>query len=378
MSMFYELMMKNKTKIMYATIKGSLTENDDVFSGFSASNYLQLQQSLSNINNFEIQVKIRTAEGTTFYRCIFGSLETRELTLAQGSSSKLLLQLGNNGSSYAVELTGTTNLQPLTDYYIRVIYNNGTFSLLLSSDGINWNNEGSVTYTISTVTFIFGNGWNLGTYYWRGSIDLPNSYIKLGATKYNLQAVVGYTIVGSPTIIDEVLINPTDKQNTIQTAEALDVGNGSFEMQFCLLNPTVKGTPLFRIVGNNGSRCTFSATNTFNLYPNYQTDSSVVLRALGNFWSSAINNSAQKVYLRIKCTGKDSNNEYPFIFSASTDSMTWNTTTVISSLPLATGKITYCSSYASYQTGYVVGYDLDLKETWIKKDGKLWFNGQQA
>ena len=54
MSMFHELMMRKKEQIMYATIKGTLTENDGIFSGFSASNYLALQQNFAPEGSWEV------------------------------------------------------------------------------------------------------------------------------------------------------------------------------------------------------------------------------------------------------------------------------------------------------------------------------------
>ena len=60
MSMFYELMMRKKEQIMYATIKGSLTENDGVFSGFAYNNYLATQEIFDYSKDFEIVLKINT------------------------------------------------------------------------------------------------------------------------------------------------------------------------------------------------------------------------------------------------------------------------------------------------------------------------------
>lgn len=50
-----------------------------------------------------------------------------------------------------------------------------------------------------------------------GSIDLNQSYIKINNTKYRLQAVVGYTVVGSPTIVDGVA-SGFSSDNKIKTA----------------------------------------------------------------------------------------------------------------------------------------------------------------
>ena len=62
MSMFHELMMRKKEEIMYATIKGTLTNTDGVISGFSSSNYLEVQGLYDFSQPFEIKLKMRTTD----------------------------------------------------------------------------------------------------------------------------------------------------------------------------------------------------------------------------------------------------------------------------------------------------------------------------
>ncbi|MBP5404105.1 MAG: hypothetical protein J6Y17_03335 [Elusimicrobiaceae bacterium] len=361
---------------------------DGVASGFSSSDYVTVTP-FSALATDEVVEKITFTTGTiSGNQWILGRSQNSVLLgVYINSSGKLRIPfIENNGSAISCNLDYV--LSANTSYSVIVVRStNGTLTSTL------YDNQETVLDTASTtaqyaftgtgniflgVTASGGHGNSFD-----GSIDLNHTYIKVNGQpwfgicpievqKHQLMGPVGYEEVGSPTITDGVLISPTDKQNTIKTSQVLNVGDSSWEMQFKVLNPTVKGCALFRVNGNTNTRCTFSSTNTFNLYPDYQSDSSVVLRALENFWSNAVDNQAPVVYLKISCIGKV-DNSYPFIFAASLDGNSWTTQQIISSVPLASGAISYCSSYNSYQTGTSVGYDLDLNETYIKVNGKLWF-----
>lgn len=353
---------------------------NNVVSDFSSNDYVKIS-SADTTKNWVLDICFTTPKSiiegfntTLFYVNNNSSIKTNVKMVEYANYYNLSIDMTSDGSNY--NIASDSHFLPYSldinkTYYLRITFDKTKYCIYFSYNGITYN---LIKTFVSSQCWenndiIFGKALDQYSYSWHGSINMNYTYT---------QNLVGYTVVGSPTITDGVLIAPTDKENTIKTTEALDVGDESFEMQFCILNPTKKGVALFRVNGNNNTRCTFSSTNTFNLYPDYQTDSSVVLRALGTFWNNVINNSEQKVYLKVACLGKNSNNEYPFVFSCSTDGITWQTKTVMSSLPLATGVIMYCSSWGSYPSGSSVEYDLDLKETWIKINNKLWFNGQEG
>lgn len=208
MSMFHELMMRKKEQTMYATIKGTLTDNNGVFSGFDYNNYLATQEVLDTSKDFEICIKANTGTMTNSFRAIFRN----NFGLNAGGVGFVVGLVGNvdnkRTSTYIIDSSGNqivngqkgiTYFHNDTDYYFKFsqkINNNNTYTIKLesSTNGINWTIENNWTSSLSIrnsgqgVAFGGGN-LNQTTQFWSGSIDLPNSYIKLGATKYKIVAV---------------------------------------------------------------------------------------------------------------------------------------------------------------------------------------------
>lgn len=185
MSLLKSFLME-KINYMYATIKGSPTENDGVFSEFSSSNYLELQEPFKlNADTFaEINIKVNISNLVS-WESLFGTIGSYGLTLSINGANHIYLNVGN-GESWILERGGTTTLLTDTDYYFKLIFNKGNIRVLLSTDNINWSTEIDRNITLSqeyTYNLSFGRG-RINTSYFRGSIDIPKCYIKLGSTKY--------------------------------------------------------------------------------------------------------------------------------------------------------------------------------------------------
>ena len=192
MSKLLAMMMKPKP-IMYATIKGSLTENNGVFSGFSNSNYLNLGiLPITENDKYELVIKFTLPMTLTAAACtIIGSNNDGDTILVANilNSNKILRYycvpiFSSQNGSHTLNLGNT--------YYLKFIYDGSSYTIYLSEDGINW--EVDYTYTSSTGRNITGKtliGRNIAVsgQYCYGSIDLNNSYIKINNTKYQLQAV---------------------------------------------------------------------------------------------------------------------------------------------------------------------------------------------
>ena len=213
MSMFHELMMRKKEQIMYAMIKGTLTESPEgVFSGFSSSNYLQVNNALpTTIGNkyvFEGETELNSTPTTSEY--IFSFFCNRKsATSVFGllySSSGYFAVAETDGTSETVH-QGTIAYQINTLYKYRVETDLNTYIRVYINDvlgisvSLSYNNimpyDGTMYYGI----YANSNSLPLTS----GCINLNNTSDKINSMKYNLQAVVGYTIVGSPTIVDGVV-----------------------------------------------------------------------------------------------------------------------------------------------------------------------------
>ena len=192
MSMFYELMMRKKEQIMYATIKGTLTENDGVFSGFSSSNYLKIQNTI-NVNsstNFEMVVKVNF-NNFTEYSTFVGSFNSYDITLRTGTDAKVCFNVGNGNSWIIINQSSKNTFLPNTDYFFKIVLKNNKAQVFSSTNGTIWTQEIDRELTISdqyNFNITLGIGRISATYF-DGTIDLNNSYIKLGTTKYKIVAV---------------------------------------------------------------------------------------------------------------------------------------------------------------------------------------------
>ena len=173
---------------MPLTKVGSPTITDGIVSGFSSSNYLSLQQpfklNADTVAEFVFKINISTiVVGTTF----FGTLNSYGIVINMSSSGKLSVFIGD-GSSWSIAngILTSSELATNTDYFVKLIFNKQSISLLISTDGINY--TGHSTTIVLEQEYIYNLYYGIGRLsgnYFRGSIDFNNSYIKLGSTKYN-------------------------------------------------------------------------------------------------------------------------------------------------------------------------------------------------
>lgn len=168
------------------TVVGSPTITDGVVSGFSSSNYLELQNTitLSKDSNIEIVEKINkpSDKGSNSFT---GTATRYGFGLVITNSGKLLLYIGN-GSSWSISgssgQVGTNILDNDTDYYIKIKISNSLFNVYISTDNINYTLDNSLD--ISALTTEHQYNLRLGmarntTNYFNGSIDLNETYIKI-------------------------------------------------------------------------------------------------------------------------------------------------------------------------------------------------------
>lgn len=359
-SMILANMLSQKPKIMYATIKGTLTENDGVFSGFSSSNYLVLQDDITEIpTNFEIQIRISIPATNSGYAIHFLSYSGNSSGIRVFASGKLSFYSRNNDGN-VVEIIGTTVLSLDTFYFIKIKKVGNTITLYSSLDKNIWITEGTTT-TTSTIPLNSKIGFghcgdaNNNNYIFNGTLDLNRSYIKINDTKYNLQAVVGYTIVGSPTITDGV-VSGFSSGNYLETAGfakyATDI-SFDFKVVFQTSNVSVNR----QILSSFALACQIS-------YGKIE----FVVRNKNSSWvycyggPNLTNNT--KYYVRFQY------NLNKIILFISTDDINY---TLINSVDIEfiTVKDNKIKFGFENQTIYI-------DECYIKFNNKLWFNGQPA
>ncbi len=365
MSMFYELMMRKKTEIMYATIKGSLTENDGVFSGFSPANYLSLDCGTNTINKWEVSIDFSyTNSVTQNYNGLFSQYSP---------SFQIYIKKGEN--KLKVEINTTTNLVIIdliegSSYNINIKYSAGNWIVILTNKGTG--NKVTRTSTTSDTWYLSGifrfGTTQSGSYGWDNTINLNTSYLKIGATKYKLQAVVGYTVVGSPTIVDGVVsgltqsnyIKLSDKIQNIADWQNLHI-HTEFEVSslpsaavvFCIGAYNIK----FNIRLGNYLYFQYRALSSPNALQTASTNTSVIpLNSVITVDLNCIKDTSAHLVVK-------SGTNILWDFFANDFTINGNNNFLIGT-----------------DISYFGGDNLfvNLNNTYIKINNKLWFNGQQS
>ena len=361
MSMFHELMMRKKEEIMYATIKGTLTENNGVFSGFSSSDYLALQHIIDFSKPFEILLKFIPTDFTTPLFLFSTRYITNSGFDIYIQNSKIRIWGSTNGTSLDISSYSIDTININTTYWYKLKYSPTQIIAELSTDGINFVQENNIALSNqiyqNNYNALIGHGQTTNTNYFVGSIDLNKSYIKLGSTKYNLQAVVGYTVVGSPTITDGV-VSGTGSTNHLILPEYPNIENVSkIELQIKYSATTNVGGVFFYFdTTSNGNRLQTLSSGQIRWYsPNITFASN---KAMTNYH-----------YIKVIMTNGLGNNVEIYV---SVDGVSWEKATITQS----ENTVTFINGIIHIFRCAIDSYD--LKETYVKINNKLWFNGQQA
>ena len=182
-------------KVVYNYVEeGTLTDNNGILSGFSASNYA-IAGSTSNIfspntSSWEINLKMLTGSNvSTAQYLIVGNGTVIGFGGIGISNSKFILNLSSNDSSadIASGVTGNYTVLANTNYWIKLSFNGvDTYSLSYSTDGETFISDISVTSSTSVFQgsyILLGINRTNQTLQnpFLGSIDLSESYIKINS-----------------------------------------------------------------------------------------------------------------------------------------------------------------------------------------------------
>jgi len=367
MSMFYELMMKKKQEnIMYATIKGSLTENDGVFSGFSQSNYLITQDVFPlQSTNFEIVTRIKNTATDSNERYFVSSRYRTAFiigtTRVSANTFTFRLYGGNSTGTGAGwnKASEQITIDETQFFDVKFTYNGTEYALYVNGTKI-------ISYTSSTA--LYGNDymyygkWDTGsnTNVFVGSIDLNNSYIKLGSTKYKLQAVVGYTVVGSPTITDGV-VSGFSRGNYLSLPQNLESDNLEMVIDFTTGNSITQYETIF--LNRSIFDLEVNISGRLTSY-NWETSSYYIVILETDY----LVNTNYKV--KIKRSGNTISFAYSKNGGAFIDRGSFTITKTATNLP--------CFGNSSVNLSRYFNGSINMNNTYIKTNNKLWFNGQQA
>lgn len=173
MSMFYNLMMRAKE--VYAQMFGTLTESPSgVFNGFSNNNYLRIGESLpTDSTKIVIDFTVGSSKSgtqTIFYAGIFA------LTIYSN-----YLGVYDDGASTYRQIIPASDLVVNSHYVVRIEKNDRDLSFYYSKDGGDFVNYLNWTSPNNYLPYILLGKSSTTNRYFRGSIDLNNTFIKVGS-----------------------------------------------------------------------------------------------------------------------------------------------------------------------------------------------------
>ena len=230
------------------TITGTLTTSvDRAMSGFSGSNYLKLPNAFMPASNtWEIVWKVKTGSSVTTQQFLFGS-STGFFNTVGGelmASGKFGVGISTNGTSWDVGwMGGATVVTANTWYWLKISFNGTEYKLELSTDGETFNLEKSITSSTTIYQNASTSIMHLGTMgnkttYWGGSLDLGESYIKIGDSIWwrgmNKETV--------PSMLYGKTIGTTNNVYVINGDESLSAEDGSQPLDTSATNPRFLGT----------------------------------------------------------------------------------------------------------------------------------------
>ena len=358
-----------KQQIMYATIKGSLTENDGVFSGFSASDYLDTTSPLDITQPFHIHIDIVSFTNIGASQYIFGFPSINCGVYFGVSATGLAF---SHGSVYWTAISGVSTGVP--------------FALDLKGDGTNLNFiiiQNGITKTASKSLVDLGFSESVTSFvrigklyqpFTSGSIDLNKSYIKLGSTKYKLQAVVGYKIVGNPTIVDGVVSEFSSSDYVTISQPSGTVNSFEINIKFTMPSSYTSGQSLlgYTTVYNGSSLLAYillTSSNTIATYLFKKSDGTQTRYGVDYDISQHL---SETFTFNVKT---DMSNVYINLYNSNGQLVDTNTYTnqdlggsITSSI-----KIGVRNNLSNAFSG-----SIDINNTFIKINNKLWFNGKPS
>lgn len=180
-------MMKPKN-YMYATIKGSLTESPiGVFSNFSASNYLLIDQTFSLTNNdieFIFDVFLPN-DNTKANACFFSfSPDNKRVQFYRSSVNLNYFVINIAGQSGS----GTHQYTINSNHKIKTVISTTTVKIYYY-DNNQWNFDVEYNISNSSISGVRIGNSQTGDRFFYGSVNLNKSYSKIANTKYKIIAV---------------------------------------------------------------------------------------------------------------------------------------------------------------------------------------------
>ena len=180
----------------------SINQFTGIANKFSTSNYIETIKFQPETKNFDIHLKIRTANNVSSFQLFLGNGGYYDRCFAGIDNAHFVWKL-NNSDAYETNIgniIGAHNVLPNTNYYIHLYFNGTQYILEYSFDGINYVIDGSISSStnISDVEYPLTLGANHYmhdvNYPFFGNIDLTQCSIDIDGKRYWYGAIAELNI----------------------------------------------------------------------------------------------------------------------------------------------------------------------------------------
>lgn len=366
------------------TIVGFPTIVNGVVSGFSSGNYLSLPD-LPSFNKLEIQIKFTTSNSAGIQQSCATAFR-RLFSIMVWNNNEIVSYNWINNEKFSIV--------PPSDYTIGATYvvkatipekgagehTNVTFS---------YSKNGSAFSTPVTVEIFnsydtapcLGTNRATTTQYFRGSIDLNETYIKVNGQpwfgicpievkKHQLMGPVGYQISGDgPTVTDGWLsgLNSSSSCKTTQTLPAFQ----TLELMVNVRYPNVTSSSFTPVLS-----FTDSAVSQNKIWANASGGHGIIagpstgIVTIDNNTFNYITASSQPNGYFIKMTVVKNASDYTYTLSLSLDGQTWTSASANYATNICTDYVSFLRTGSGSASGRP---QMNMNISYIKIDGKLWF-----
>lgn len=366
-----------------ATIVGSFARIENgVASGFSASNYLVIPETfnVTQGQTWEAKLKFTTGSDVTSEQ---NPISKNDTTTRNGfilfvRSGKFRFYASSNGSSWdiAEAVDGTYTVLANTLYYVKIVFNGSSYIVSYSTDDVDYVDDITIANSASISSIGYSIGSQATANYFRGSIDLSQSYININGERW--WSGDSYTKVGS--WIDEGVISGFSASNYLSLPELFRPASNSWERVICFKTSD-----------------TVTAAQALN-YINFASDSlagvhfhigsggqiSAQISSNGSSWNIAesfvgttVLSANTTYYAMIRFTGS----EYQLLLSTTGEFNGEETleNSITSSTPIYQSNTVYDRlGFRSTSLPQVFTGSMDLTKCYGKINGQDWWRGTKA
>lgn len=197
----YELVAFEKD-YKYIQKVGNLSDDNGIFSNFSAENYLKIKEKFNHNYPWSatFKVNLNSVDGSSA-RVLLGynSSGLFKFAIYQG---RVEFGVSTSTSDWNIgQVTGNQTLQINKDYWVKAEFTGSVYNIYLSENGSNYSLEGTINsssiFTMPDELLIGNGGWSFGEYL-TGSLDL------------NETSITGYFLVDGEYIEQSRLLNESD------------------------------------------------------------------------------------------------------------------------------------------------------------------------